>query len=202
MYPHMKRGDMGAIDEISRTIKAVRRAKGLSQRALAESAGMPQSHISRIENAGVDLRLSSLTEIARALGLELTLVPRKNLPAVRSIVGGTQVGTPSMAVAARNSDIGNLNKLASEIARQPGSAKEAAQIKSLVHDLTRLAVTESSLGSMRNALDILDSARADPRRLKEALSSVRALRNALAHSPAEELRQASRPAYSLEDGDG
>ncbi len=193
---------MGAIDEISRTIKAVRRAKGLSQRALAESAGMPQSHISRIENAGVDLRLSSLTEIARALGLELTLVPRKNLPAVRSIVGGTQVGTPSMAVAARNSDIGNLNKLASEIARQPGSAKEAAQIKSLVHDLTRLAVTESSLGSMRNALDILDSARADPRRLKEALSSVRALRNALAHSPAEELRQASRPAYSLEDGDG
>ena len=192
---------MGAIDEISRTIKAVRQARGLSQRALAESAGMPQSHISRIENAGVDLRLSSLTEIARALGLELTLVPRKTVPAVRSIVGSTHVGTPGLMVVARNNDIGELVKLADEIAGQNSSAKEATQIKSLVHDLTRLAITESSLGSMRRAIDILDSTRADPKRLKEALSSVRALRNALAHAPAEELRQASRPAYSLEDGD-
>ena len=83
---------MDAIDEISRTIKAVRRAKGLSQLALAKTAGMPQSHISKIENAGVDLRLSSLTEIARALDLELTLVPRKTIPAVRSIVSSVQVG--------------------------------------------------------------------------------------------------------------
>ena len=89
---------MGAIDEISKTIRAVRRARGLSQRALAESAGMPQSHISKIENVGVDLRLSSLTEIARALGLELTLVPRKSVPAVRSIVGRAHVGTPGLMV--------------------------------------------------------------------------------------------------------
>lgn len=193
---------MGAIDEISRTIKAVRRARGLSQRALAESAGMPQSHISRIENAGVDLRLSSLTEIARALGLELTLVPRKTVPAVRSIVGSAQAGTHTSTAVARSNEIGELEKLAGEIARQYGSAKEAAQIKSLVHDLTRLAVPESSLGSMRSTIDKLARARTDPGRLKEALSSAQALRNALAHSPAEELRQASRPAYSLEDGDG
>ena len=162
---------------------------------------MPQSHISRIENAGVDLRLSSLTEIARALGLELTLVPRKTAPAVRSIVGSALAGTPTSTAVARNNEIGELEKLADEIAGQLGSAKEAAQIKSLVHDLTRLAIPESSLGSMRRAIDILDRARADPKRLKEALSSVQLLRNALAHSPSEELRQASRPAYSLEDGD-
>ena len=87
---------MSAIDEISRTIKAVRRAKGLSQLALARTAGMPQSHISRIENAGVDLRVSSLTEIARALDLELTLVPRKAIPAVRSIVNSARVGVSDL----------------------------------------------------------------------------------------------------------
>ncbi|MXY91707.1 MAG: helix-turn-helix transcriptional regulator [Gammaproteobacteria bacterium] len=89
---------MGAIDEISKTIKAVRQAKGLSQLALAKTAGMPQSHISRIENGGVNLRLTSLTEIARALDLELTLVPRKAIPAVRSIVSGAQVGAPKLTV--------------------------------------------------------------------------------------------------------
>ena len=66
-------------------LKAARAAKGLSQRVLSERAGVPQSHISRIERGGVDLRLSSLVEIARALDLEVILVPRKHLPAVRSI---------------------------------------------------------------------------------------------------------------------
>jgi len=88
---------MEASNEIAKTIKAARQAKGLSQLALAKAAGMPQSHISRIENAGVDLRLSSLTEIARALDLELILVPRKDIPAVRSIMGGA--GAPKLAAA-------------------------------------------------------------------------------------------------------
>ncbi|MCY4296878.1 MAG: helix-turn-helix transcriptional regulator [Gammaproteobacteria bacterium] len=90
---------MGASNEIAKTIKAARQAKGLSQLALAKAAGMPQSHISRIENAGVDLRLSSLTEIARALDLELILVPRRAIPAVRSIAGGAGAGAPNPAAA-------------------------------------------------------------------------------------------------------
>ncbi len=193
---------MGAIDEISRTIKAARRAKGLSQLALAKTAGMPQSHISRIENAAVDLRLSSLTEIARALDLELTLVPRKTIPAVHSIVGSAQVGTPKLTAAARNNDIGELKRLADKIAGQYGSPKEAAQIKGLVHDLTRLTIPESSWDRIRRAMDKLDRVKTDPKSWKEALSSVQVLRNALAHSPLEEIRQASRPAYSLEEDDG
>ena len=60
-------------------LKAARLAKGLSQRALSEGAGVPQSHISKIERGGVDLRHSSLVEIARALDLEVTLVPAKAL---------------------------------------------------------------------------------------------------------------------------
>lgn len=58
----------------------------MSQAALAKLAGVPQSHISKIENTGVDLRISSLTELARALDLELMLVPRKVVPAARSLI--------------------------------------------------------------------------------------------------------------------
>lgn len=73
-------------EHIARTLLAARKRKGLSQRALADLAGVPQSHISKIESGAVDLRLSSLIELSRALGLELELVPRSAVPAVQSIV--------------------------------------------------------------------------------------------------------------------
>jgi transcriptional regulator with XRE-family HTH domain len=72
-------------EQIVASLKAARERKGLSQRALGQKVGVPQSHISKIENNAVDLRLSSLIELARALDLELVLVPRKAVPAVRSI---------------------------------------------------------------------------------------------------------------------
>lgn len=72
-------------DEIAEALLEARQAKGLSQRALSQRAGVPQGHISNIERGAVDLRLSSLVAIARALDLELALVPRKSLPAVQSI---------------------------------------------------------------------------------------------------------------------
>ena len=70
---------------IVRTLKKSRERKGLSQRKLGKKAGVPQSHISKIENGKVDLRASSLIELARVLDLELVLVPRRVLPAVESI---------------------------------------------------------------------------------------------------------------------
>ncbi|MEX0824170.1 MAG: helix-turn-helix transcriptional regulator, partial [Woeseia sp.] len=70
-----------------------RLAKGLSQRALSQLAGIPQSHISKIERGGVDLRVSSLVGLARVLDLELALVPRKSLSAVNAIVQSS-VGAP------------------------------------------------------------------------------------------------------------
>jgi transcriptional regulator with XRE-family HTH domain len=87
------------IDQIATSLKAARKAKGLSQRALSERAGVPQSHISRIENGGVDLRVSSLVELTRALDLEVTLVPRKAVPAVKSIVRSV-LGTGSTQLKA------------------------------------------------------------------------------------------------------
>ena len=72
--------------DIGKKLRKARKAKGLSQAAVAKRAGVPQSHISRIETTGVDLRLSSLAEIARALDLELMLVPRKVVLATQSLI--------------------------------------------------------------------------------------------------------------------
>ena len=75
---------------IAEKLKAARQAKGLSQRTLSQLAGVPQSHISKIESGAVDLRLSSLIELSRVLGLELALVPRNALPAINSIVRSSE----------------------------------------------------------------------------------------------------------------
>ena len=72
--------------DIAAGIRAARTAKGLTQRELGQRVGLPQSHISKIESGAVDLQLSSLVEIARALDLELKLVPRRVLPAVEATI--------------------------------------------------------------------------------------------------------------------
>lgn len=195
---------MNAIADIAGKLKEARKAKGLSQRALAKLARVPQSHISKIENAGVDLRLSSLTEIARALDLELTLVPRNTVSAVRSIVRSAQPEIPSLTSLALHDNLGKVEKLADMIAEQYSSVKEAVQLQSRVHDLTRLAIPDSYLSSVRKLQKELDRVNKQPdlKRLIDSLDSVEVLRNALAHSPSEELRRVSRSAYSLEDDDG
>jgi predicted transcriptional regulator len=46
--------------EIIEAVKNTRKAKGLSQTTFGKLIGAPQSHISKIENGGVDIKLSSL----------------------------------------------------------------------------------------------------------------------------------------------
>jgi transcriptional regulator with XRE-family HTH domain len=74
-----------ATEDLLQTLKEARVRKGLSQRELARLAGIQQSHISKIETGEVDPRISTLMELGRALGLELILVSRKALPAVRAV---------------------------------------------------------------------------------------------------------------------
>ena len=80
------------LDHIIDALKTAREVQGLSQRDLCARSGVPQSHISKIENGAVDLRASSLVELARVLDLELVLVPRRGVPAVRSIIRGFTQG--------------------------------------------------------------------------------------------------------------
>ncbi len=74
-----------ATQRFAQILQAARERKGLSQRALAARLGVRQSYISRIETAAVDPKATSLTEIARALDLELVLIPRQLVPAVQAL---------------------------------------------------------------------------------------------------------------------
>lgn len=74
-----------SILDIAGALKAARTTKELSQREVSERSGLTQAQISKAESAA-DLRLTSLVELARALDLEVALIPLKFLPAVQSIV--------------------------------------------------------------------------------------------------------------------
>jgi len=79
-----------SMEHIVRALKLARKQKGLSQKALGVKIGVPQSHISRIENGQVDLQASSLIQLARALDLELLLVPSKLVPAFQALQRGNR----------------------------------------------------------------------------------------------------------------
>ncbi|MBI3771677.1 MAG: helix-turn-helix transcriptional regulator [Gammaproteobacteria bacterium] len=78
-----------SIQPLLAVLKVAREQKGLSQRAFSAEIGVPQGRLSRIENGAVDVRLSSLLDIARALDLDLMLVPRQLVPAVGVLVNQT-----------------------------------------------------------------------------------------------------------------
>lgn len=73
------------IENIAHTLQEARKAKGLTQKELGAKIGLPQSHISQIEAGKIDIRLSSLLELARLLDLEPMFIPRPLVPAVRAI---------------------------------------------------------------------------------------------------------------------
>ena len=53
-------------------IKVIRQSRGLSQRELAEKAGISREYVWRLEQAKQDPTLGTLEKIARALRVKLT----------------------------------------------------------------------------------------------------------------------------------
>ena len=60
---------------IGALIKSIRLQLGMSQKALAKRAGVPQSTISRIEQKERDANLSTLNKILSAISCDLVIVP-------------------------------------------------------------------------------------------------------------------------------
>lgn len=60
---------------IGALIKSIRAQLGMSQKALAKRAGVPQSTISRIEQEERDANLSTLNKILSAISCDLVIVP-------------------------------------------------------------------------------------------------------------------------------
>jgi transcriptional regulator with XRE-family HTH domain len=194
-----------ATAHIASTLKNAREAKGLSQRALSKLAGVPQSHISKIENGAVDLRLSSLVELARVLDLELTFVPRKSVPAVRSIVRtGEAARTDVQRSTGTVSELKRLQSSIDAMKQAFGATTELAQIQRQLRDLQHLTIPMPELDRLREinrsvqALKELGNTDA----IRKTLSEIQSLRNAIAHSTSR-IRpiETVRPVYSLEEDD-
>lgn len=195
-----------------------REAKGLSQRTLAERVGMPQSHISKIERGGVDIQLSSLTELARALELELKLIPRKAIPAVDSIIRQTAPTTLQYQQARVRESLSRAIAVADRLGEfDPSSSFD--RIKDAAHLLQHLPLPAGDLNAVQEALEVLrslehislDTNEAEDIKfivespkvstsLKRAAQTLRNIRNRAVHHP-EHNPAAQRPAYTLDEED-
>tara|TARA_R110002051_G_scaffold7801_2_gene34351 strand:+ start:239 stop:829 length:591 start_codon:yes stop_codon:yes gene_type:complete len=188
-------------EKLAATLKAARENKGLSQRALGARAGVPQSHISKIESGAVNLTVSSLTAIANALDLELALVPRKAAPAVRTItrsVSDAPKVTPEVhkeiaRLAKQLEHIQSLKIDSPAVENLQRQFREIRQFGNLIRNTDTLRSIHEALKAVAGAGGVAA--------LQEAKRHMNSLRNTLAQGMAhEDHARAPRPAYRL-DGD-
>lgn len=195
------------IKDIAASLREARVDKSFTQQEVGQRVGLPQSHISKIEKGYVDLKLSSLAELARALDLELKLVPRKALPAVEGILRAQGAAGEVRRVLARLHD---QAKLAQRIkARFPDLAQADAyqrairNIPSLNFDAATLKALEEALKPAQRLKKLWDAQGGVAllaKRLEAATQSLRAFQNLQVHTPFVET-QRQLPAYRLEDDD-
>ncbi len=86
------------MSEILKLLKKHRLELKLKQSELGSKLGLPQSHISKIEQGATDPRLSTVTDMARLLNQELVLVPREMLPLIKSLISGEDAQKPMWAI--------------------------------------------------------------------------------------------------------
>lgn len=196
-----------SIEEIAKTLKAARESNGLSQRDLSMKSGVPQSHISKIEKGSVDLRVSSLIVLARDLGLELTLIPRKTVPAVKSIVRGNERRTEKSSNEARVAKR-ELKRIQDSISTLPKINFPSTKLEKLqrqIYEMQNFNIAGRELGELKAIRKQLHKYQDNSKNLiafEEALSRVDKLRNALAHSAINMPKwDYPRSAYSLEGND-
>jgi len=208
-----------AIEDIATALANARKGKGLTQKELGELVGWPQSHVSKFEKGDNDIRLSGLIEFARALDLEVTLVPKKSVPAVQSVVRQTQ-GLPDDRTAsalrtiaalsdriARSdtvSALDNLKLAPDEIARALIDLRpfrfppEAAERLQRLSGILNKAI-DTITGGFPRTPALIDSA---ARNILDSTRGLRDLRNSLAHPQGSSPTSPTvRPAYRLEDDD-
>jgi transcriptional regulator with XRE-family HTH domain len=208
------------------TLKEARIKKGLTQRDLSEKIGVPQSHISKIESGKVDVRASSLIEIARALDLELKLVSQSLLPAIEAWGGSPEVPARTEADAHIYEAHGALEKIerdANRISRAIGKLPEITRLAETARELKGMRVTlqqakqirelTKSVSTLRNLFKEVSATnqnvtdllkRPDVARVLQEVAQTanafRSIRNALAHGLTSS-SVGTIPAYRLNDGD-
>ncbi|MGH8284228.1 MAG: helix-turn-helix domain-containing protein [Steroidobacteraceae bacterium] len=202
------------LESIIAALKAAREAKGLSQRALADRVGIPQSHISKIESGAVDLQTSSLIELARALDLELTLLPRSVLATVQALRPRTPPRPDRLAKKLIDRDLVRIANQARQLAPRFPQTKALERLNRTAEELRPLqfgglttAAIHERAGQITETLQLLhkqrtarllQSSRDLLNRLELQTEKLRQMRNALAHGMTDTSAEAI-PAYRLDD---
>lgn len=194
-------------------LTTARHRAGLSQRALADKVGLAQSHISKIERGAVDPQTTSLVEIARVLGLELSLVPTPLMPALRALIRES-IPTQSLA-SSLDQELTRLARRARALMRYlpnlkvlPGIALAADELRIARLDEASYAEARSSIAAAHLTLSLLrnlsrgqptsEAARNAAEPLEAVHQNLRRIRNAWAH------RDTASPqsrAYRLDETD-
>ncbi len=140
--------------QIAEMLTAARRRAGLSQRALGAKVGVAQSHISKIERAAIDPQVSSLMELARALGLELMLVPAQLVPAVQAL-GREATPDPRRMPSTIDHDLNRLARQAQDLTKRFPETRVLFDIAATAKEM-RIARLDAS--TAREARSLIDAA--------------------------------------------
>jgi len=184
-------------------LRYAREAAGTSQRALSARSGLTQSHISHIERGTTEPGLSSLIDVARALDLELVLVPKKLLPAVRGVIRSKKDQrdiSPEVSKAALR-EIAQGERLVTKQKALYGGSADLDRIAESLHFLRRAPLGYGDLAIVRQALQTLNRFQASKQSrdiVSEIAASLQSLRNRIAQARVE----TPRPAYGLNEEDG
>lgn len=201
---------------VTRLVVARHRA-GLSQSALGAKVGLAQSHISKIERSAVDPQVSSLVEIARALDLELMLIPTQLVPAVQAL-RREAVPDPRRTASAIDHDLTRLARRARGVMTRFPDLLVLADVAAAADELRGARLDESSAAEARSAIDaataVLDGLRSHPpdrpaleqiaagANAAQALAPVaRTIRNLRDAWLQRDTNSFQAPAYRLDDAD-
>jgi DNA-binding XRE family transcriptional regulator len=80
--------------DIAYLLHQVRMREGLSQRDLADRAGVPRATVGRVEAGSIDPRWSTAVRLLEAAGYELMVVPRPGRGVDRSLIRELLALTP------------------------------------------------------------------------------------------------------------
>jgi transcriptional regulator with XRE-family HTH domain len=182
-------------------IREAREAAGLSQRGLSERTGHTQSHISQIESGKMEPGLSSFIDIARALDLELVLVPKKLVPAALGLVRAQAAPELDYTAQSNGKRFARPERMIKKLKQLYGSSADLDRIEEYLRFFGRVNLSDGEIQLIRDQMDRLERYQANPQAapiVREIAKTLQELRNSIAHGVPSD----PGPAYALGDGDG
>ncbi|MBV9330822.1 MAG: helix-turn-helix transcriptional regulator, partial [Alphaproteobacteria bacterium] len=169
--------------DLTSILRSARKSQRLSQAALGAKVGAPQSYISRVENGGVDLQTSSLVELARALDLELVLVPKDHLAEVAALAPQDPHSSPDGIRDQAVRNLARAARMAGELGRRFPHSKIFQGLIRALDDLKHQPLSNETGGRLNPILEdalptlraIQASARGRPKPGYQEVAAVRSL---------------------------